>query len=243
LRNADKIIILMPNAYSVFESMGINKEKVIWIPNGINLNYLKNIVPNPTSTDDKYFKIMFAGSLNNANSIETLLAAAKIVQNSYSNRILFEVYGKGNEEAKLLLLKKSLDLYNFKFRGSVLKRDIYKVLSNADVLWAGQKKKNIYKYGISFNKLFDYLAAGKPIIFSSNAFNNPVAEAGAGLTVPPEDPEAVAEAIIKLYNISKEERNQMGENGRKYVERNYSISVLVDKLETVITEVCNSKNV
>jgi len=240
-RRADKIIILMPNAYEVFKSLGVRREKIIWISNGINLKYLKGVSYKSTLRDDKCFKVMFAGSLNNANSIDTLIIAAKIIQDSHNSKILFEVYGDGKEKSKLLSLKESMNLYNMQFLGVIPKADVYKVLSGTSVLWVGQRRKNIYKYGISFNKLFDYLAVGKPIIFSSNASNNPVKEAGAGITVPPEDPEAVAEAIIKLYNMSKEERERMGKNGRKYVEKYHSIPVLADKLEKVIKEVCNEK--
>ena len=242
-KRADKIIILMPNAYEVFKSLGVRREKIIWIPNGINLMYLKDVSYGSIARNDKCFKVTFAGSLNNANSIDTLILAAKIIQDLYESKILFEVYGDGKEKSKLLSLKESAGLYNLKFLGVIPKSDVYKVLCGASILWVGQKRRNIYKYGVSFNKLFDYLAAGKPIIFSSNASNNPVAEAGAGLTVPPEDPEAVAEAIIKLYNMSEEERERMGKNGRKYVEKYHSIPVLVDKLEKVIKEVCNKKTI
>jgi glycosyltransferase involved in cell wall biosynthesis len=80
------------------------------------------------------------------------------------------------------------------------------------------------------------MAATKPIIFSANTANNPIREARCGLPVPPENPKKMAEAIIKLYKMSPEERNKMGQRGREYVEKYHSIPVLVDKLEKVFLE-------
>jgi len=77
-------------------------------------------------------------------------------------------------------------------------------------------------------------------VFASNASNNPVKEANAGITIIPEDPESVANAIIKLYDMSGDKRNQMGKNGRQYVEKNHSIPVLVDRLEELFDKLCRN---
>lgn len=125
------------------------------------------------------------------------------------------------------------------FKNSVPKKQIYNILAKSDSLFFSLKNANVFKYGISSNKLFDYLASAKPVIFSTDAINNPIKEANAGFTVSPDSPEEIANAIIKLYNMPKEKRLEMGLNGRKYVEKHYSIPILVDKLEDLLYKVIN----
>ena len=96
----------------------------------------------------------------------------------------------------------------------------------------------LYKYGISLNKLFDYLVMARPVILASSARNNPVAEAGAGLTVSPTDAGALAEAILNLSRMPQTELQHMGGRGvEAYVEANYSFEQLAAKLEKVFLNV------
>jgi glycosyltransferase involved in cell wall biosynthesis len=85
------------------------------------------------------------------------------------------------------------------------------------------------------------MASGKPVIFSVKAANNPVKEAGCGITVPPRNPSALAEAIITLYKMPRESREEMGRKGLKYVAENHDISILAERLEHVIESVENHK--
>jgi len=108
--------------------------------------------------------------------------------------------------------------------------------------WSGGRnaqlgKVEAFEYGISSNKLFDYMAARKPVISSVEALGNPIEEAQCGSTVPPRDPQALAEAIIQLYHMPKEEREAMGRRGREYVEKHHAIPVLADRLEHALKKV------
>jgi glycosyltransferase involved in cell wall biosynthesis len=96
----------------------------------------------------------------------------------------------------------------------------------------------VFKYGISSNKLFDYMAGGRPVIFCCNATNNPVNDAHAGITVASGNPKALAEAILKIASTSLEGRIQMGHAGRDYVKKNHDFVQLSAKLASVLTEVC-----
>jgi len=99
------------------------------------------------------------------------------------------------------------------------------------------KKVDVFRYGISPNKLFDYLAAQRPIVFACSARNNPVAEAGAGITVPPQNPKAMAEAVYRLATLSPEVRAEMGKRGRTYVESHHSYQRLGEQLNYLLEEV------
>ncbi len=121
------------------------------------------------------------------------------------------------------------------FKESVPKEKIPEIMEKPKVFILCLEDTPLYKYGISLNKIYDYLASGKPIIFSGNSINNPIEQAKAGLTVPPRNPQALAKGIIDLYNLSDEEREEMGKRGREYVEKYHSIEKLADKFLEAIS--------
>ncbi|ACK41873.1 MULTISPECIES: glycosyltransferase family 4 protein [Dictyoglomus] len=238
-KRADKIIVLLPRANEYIEKLGISPEKIVWIPNGVDFErfQFKNggSLRDETYTSDEFI-VTYTGAIGKANNLDVAVEAAKILQKDYPN-IKFLFVGDGPEKGRLLEIVKKEKINNLEFKAPLPKDRIVEIIQKADVLFLALKDSPLYKYGISLNKLFDYLASGKPIIFSSNSINNPVDEAKAGITVPPDNPQALADAIIKLYKMSPEERRAMGLNGRKYVEKYHSIPVLVDKLEKIFEEV------
>jgi len=118
----------------------------------------------------------------------------------------------------------------------VPKENVHQELANADVLFFALADSPVYKYGLSANKLFDYLASRKPIIFSCKAGNDPVKESGAGISIPPDNPEKVVEAILKIKDTSKEDLTIMGEKGYNYVKQIHGMESLSNKLESIILE-------
>src|SRR5207302_1167593 len=89
----------------------------------------------------------------------------------------------------------------------------------------------------SLNKLSDYLAGGRPIIYYGRSSYDPVSAAGAGFTVPPGDPAAVADAIERLFALSPEERREMGARGQAYLAEHHNIPRLAERLLAVIEPV------
>ena len=108
------------------------------------------------------------------------------------------------------------------------------ILQQADLLMFCLRNLDIYKYGISLNKMYDYFASGNPVIMSGDTINNIIQEAGAGITVQAENPEALAKGIIKMQEMSSEERGKLGANGRAYVKKYHSTRVLGDILEKIL---------
>ncbi len=229
---AKRIITPLPNAHEYIISCGIPREKVVWIPNGVDLSRFNNNVYPERSNND--FNVMYVGAHGLANGLDTLIQAAKIVQDSGYQKIHFILVGDGPEKPRLIALAKDLNLYNIEFHKSMPKNQVPSILNKADATVFLLHNIPLYKYGISLNKLFDYLATGKPLILAGSPVNNPVQEAQCGLTVPPGDPRALAEAIIKLYQMPPEERKAMGKRAREYVEKYYDIRKLADRLETVL---------
>ena len=105
------------------------------------------------------------------------------------------------------------------------------------------RNKPLYKYGISPNKMYEYFASSRPIIFSGNVANDMVKEANAGISVEAENIEKIKKAILSLYNMSRDKREVLGKNGRKYVEENYDIKILSKKIEKIILNLLEDKNV
>jgi len=87
----------------------------------------------------------------------------------------------------------------------------------------------IYRFGIAPNKLMDYMMAGKAVLHSVEAGNDPVAESGCGLTVAPEDARAIADGLRQLAARPARERRLMGERGRAFVMRQHTYPVLAGR--------------
>jgi glycosyltransferase involved in cell wall biosynthesis len=88
----------------------------------------------------------------------------------------------------------------------------------------------VYRYGISFNKLFEYLAAARPVVFACSSAYDPVAIAEAGVSLPPNDPERLADALVGLAGMDAGTLARMGSNGRAFVAREHDIERLAETL-------------
>lgn len=232
---AKRIIILLPGAVEYIKSLGIQDQKIVWIPNGIDTELLSETELEKKANDK--FIVMYTGAHGLANNLDTILRAAKVLQDSgWGEKILFRLVGDGPEKPALMELAEKMCLNNVLFEDPVPKKEVYKRMAEADVFVATLKKGKVFKWGISPNKIYDYLAMARPIVFATDAFNNPVEEASAGISVPPEDPKSLANAIVKLYSMSEQERVQMGIRGRRYVVEKHDFNVLVDRLEGLL---CN----
>ena len=238
-KRARKIISVLPGAYDYYKRYDIPKENVVWIPNGVETSlYQVDNIP-PELSREKPFKVMYTGTFGMEASLSTLLLAAKAVKEK-GLPIFFELVGSGEKQNELMALKETWGLTNVEFFKPVGKDKIPVLLASADVVWIGSRKlKNLYKYGFSFNKLFEYLAAGKPIVFSIDSEYNPVKESGAGLTVMPGDADALAEAIIRLYGMSKEERQEMGQKGITYAKKVHEMERLAVQFDQLLNELGN----
>jgi len=234
-RRAERIITLLPLAHEYIAACGIPREKIVWIPNGVDLSRFNTV--KPRREPEREFKVIYLGAHGRANALDVLLQAAAIVQGQGYGDIKFILIGDGPEKPGLMALAKELGLRNVEFREPVPRAEAPKVLRAADSTVFILHDLPLYNYGISVNKLFDYLAASKPLILAGRPANNPVEEAHCGLTVPPRDPEALADAVIRLSQMPKEEREAMGRRGREYVEKYHSIPMLAERLIRCIEDV------
>ena len=236
-QKADVVISLLPNAFEHIRARGCSENKYFYIPNGISVEEMEKMEPLPEeikgSIPKSKFVIGYTGTIGFANALEYLLPSAKLLKGE--GDIHFLIVGKGSEKEKIVAMSKELGLTNVTFLPPIPKRQVQPLLREfIDVCYMGLRDSPLYQYGISSNKLFDYFYAGKPIIYAVNSSNRPVDEAGAGISVPAGNPEAIAEAILKLKAMSPEEREEMGRRGREYVIANHNWEILAKKFLKVI---------
>lgn len=229
-RRARRIVTLLPGAAEHIAQKGGDPAKIVWIPNGIDLDRLPS--PEPPAAKET-FELMYAGTHGLANGLQVVLEAAERLQN---HPVRFRLVGDGPDKPRLMAMAEENGLKNIVFEQPVSKSQIPGLLREADAFLMVLRDSPVFRWGVSPNKLFDYMAAARPVIFSVNTPLNPVAAAGAGITAPAEDADALAEAALELSTMSPEERWQMGLRGRKYVEENHNLNLLANKLELVLSD-------
>lgn len=232
-RHADKVVSLLPYVNDYMQSRDMDVSKFVYIPNGINLqerysrNMLlaENIALPIAKVRQKFdFIVCYAGSMGSSNALDYLIAAA-----IKSPSIAFILVGDGvNRPA---LQKKALECENnnILFLPTIAKNMIPDLLSKMDLLYIGWNDLPIYRFGISPNKIFDYMLAKKPILHSITTGNDPVKDANCGVSVPAADVEAIIDAIETLYHTPKNELEQFGQNGYNYVIQNHDYAILATK--------------
>ncbi|MGC2832268.1 MAG: glycosyltransferase family 4 protein [Candidatus Acidiferrum sp.] len=224
------LLSTLPGAAEYFSQLGISKEKVVWIPNGLQLSRYANLKPY-NGQISKPCTLVYAGGHVQANALDTVLRAAQIDQQN-GNGARFVFVGGGQEKPKLIQLARELNLRNVEFRDAVPKKELYRVMEEADAfILSIQDLPELYRYGISLNKLCDYVAAGRPVLFAGNPSNNFVEEFRCGIVVPPENPQAFAAAIRLFEDMTPEQRAEMGRNGIRCAKERFDMKMLADRFE------------
>lgn len=221
---ANKIIVLSPMTVKYLEEQyRISHNKICYIPNGVNSNdYLGTI----SVSTNRNFKIIYLGGIDSVHGLDVLFESMRILE-CYNDIELF-LYGDG--KMKFYYMHK-YKLSNINWMSPIEKRKVPEILESADAVFLSTSK--VY-YG-SENKLYEYLAAGKPIISAARGIHNDlVRQLNAGISVTSEDPDKIAEAILTLSNMTEEERKLMGNRGREYVQDNNEWLLLAKKFANVI---------
>ncbi|HIA71252.1 MAG TPA: glycosyltransferase WbuB [Phycisphaerales bacterium] len=227
---ASQIMSLLPNAHEYFSKYGVLQEKIDWIPNGVDLDLFS--MPKK-DTNAKETVVMYLGSMGSPNGMLTILKAAKILQGKNAN-IQFRLIGDGAKKIELEQFVKDNNISSVVFEPSIPHKNVCKTIGQADILVANVPNRDLYKYGISLNKLYEYLASEKPIALACSVVDNPVTLAGADTVVPADDASALAEKIIQLSLMSEESRNTIGKMGREYVKLNNTFESIADRVISCI---------
>lgn len=233
------ISAVLPFTWKHVGNSGADSTKVNWIPNGANLERFSKL---PIYDGGQFpLTAMYVGGFSSTHDISTILNAAKIIEDKRINGYRFVVVGSGRQRSDCENEAEVLKVMNVEFRNPVPKSEIPHLQMSADVLLASVKNTPVYQFGINSNKIYDYLASARPIIFSGNAPNDPIAESGAGFSIPPEDPKAMVVALQKLLEMSPAERVEMGKRGRCYVEKEFDIQKLAKRMESLLSQAIHDR--
>lgn len=237
-RTADRVISNLPLAVDHMSTRGMDPAKFAWIPNGFSHEETSggaSLDPQWAADIPQGFVVGYVGTLGLANGLDTLIDAAGCLRSREG--ITFLLVGAGREEAALREKVAREGLANVVFCSPVPKAQVPAVLARCSVCYAGVRRRGLYRYGIALNKLFDYFAAGRPIILSAEAGGYcPVAEAGAGYEVPPEDPQALATAILRMQNLTAQARERLGAAGQAYAYTRHEYGRIAADLEAVLLD-------
>ena len=231
-RDADAVVSMLPKVHDYMASRGLDLRKLHIVPNGIAPDDW--LLPPPPLRDDVAqvlaqarqagrMVVGYAGSMGLPNALDSLLDAAALLRGV---ALQFVLVGDGHERARLARRVADEQLQHVTLLPPVPKAQIPSLLGAIDIAYIGWQQVPIYRFGIAPNKLMDYMMAGVPVLHSVDAGNDPVAEAGCGLTVSPEAPAAIAAGLRQLAATSVEERRAMGERGRRFVQAKHSYAVL-----------------
>jgi glycosyltransferase involved in cell wall biosynthesis len=182
------------------------------------------------------FNIVFAGNMGKVQALGSVLDAANIVR-SKCPHVQFIFIGSGVEVDYLKQKVRDLHLKNVQFLPHRPQSQIAGILSLADVLLVHLKDNPLFRITIP-SKTQAYLAVGKPILMGVRGdAAGLVMEAGAGLLCEPENPQSIAEAVIKFQAMSKSQLDVMGDNGRRFYEQELSLTIVTRRFEKIFESV------
>jgi len=239
-RHADKVVSMLPKAMQYMCSRGMAAQKFSYVPNGVDTEEWAQPGDLPPSLKETLAALRakglplvgYAGTHGLSNALDVLLDAAAHLQ----GRAEIVMVGTGPDRDALLARAAAEGLTNVTMLPAISKHAVPRFLDEVDIAYIGWHPNPLYRFGISPNKLMDYMMAGKPVVHAVSAGNDPVAEAGCGLTVPPGDAAAVADAILTLAALPAAQRQQLGSAGKAFILKNQTYPFLAARFLAAATE-------
>lgn len=233
---ADFMFSNLLNAVEHVKTRGGNVSKFSWIPNGISITEMEKKENLTISIEQQIpkdkFIVGYTGTIGVANAVDYLIEAASLLQEN--SDIHFVLVGSGKEKLILEQKCRTLGLANVTFIDALPKKQVQSILEKFHVCYIGWHKNSLYRFGISPNKLPEYMYSGKPIIHAFSGSGDLVQKANAGLTVEAQNSSAIISAIKELYNMTQEERDILGANGKAFVLHNLAYQQIAKKLADIL---------
>lgn len=220
-----RLVVLSPGFRQLLSERGVDPTVISVVPNWADegaLGLTTGSVPEAFAQANR-FRVLFAGNMGLAQALESVLEAAAIIARSRSDiEICF--LGSGVVAAELAESAARRGLSNVRFLPRVPMTEVGDYLDAADALLVHLRDDPLFSITIP-SKTQAYLAAGRPVIM---AVGGDAAEliklSGGGLAVPPEQPQALAEAIVHLADMPPDKRAEMGRRGRGFYESELSFT-------------------
>jgi glycosyltransferase involved in cell wall biosynthesis len=240
-RRARRIVVVSEGIVDRLLARGIPEEKLALIPNGANTEIYRPKEPDGAlratlGLGREEFVVIYTGLLGLIHGLETVLEAAELL--SSERQIRFLLVGDGPRKEALQQLAAEKTLTNVMFHDAVPEMELPDFIALAAVGLHAQRRLEISRMALPV-KMFSYMACQKPALLAVEGEAAALVRSSeSGLVVPPEDPAALAEAIVRLRD-DPELRQRLGRNGRALVEERYSRAALAARLAGVIDGTLN----
>jgi len=234
---------LKEKKWTIAQGGDVDEGKCYYINNGVDLAMYRHqteteILNDPDLNDDGAFNVVYTGTIRPVNNVGNLLDCAKLMaaKEGYE-KVQFLIYGEGVELKKLQERVENEHITNVKLKGFVEKKYIPYVLSRSSVniLNYSQSEYN-WARGNSSNKLFEYMASGKPVISTVKMGYSIIERYQCGVEIDECTPECLAEAITEFYNMPKERYEEYGRNAFQG-SKDFDFGILTNHLLCVIRSV------
>lgn len=229
-KQADGIVSLLPCTQEHMLSRGLDIKRWHYVPNGIepetqNMLEITDTAPVALARhwrSEGRTVVVYAGALGRPNHVESLVQAMALQRDAGQTSGAI-IVGRGESKEKLQQMIGQLKLANHVVLfEQIPKKDVLILLREASMGFISLRPESIFRFGVSPNKLFDYMLASLPVLFAVKAGNDPVAESGCGMTVDPGDPKTISAGISWLSGLSEDGRRAMGARGLEYVLNRHS---------------------
>jgi len=238
-QRCDRILIQSNSFSSSVQHYGGNKNKIFYLPYSAESIFSECVLESNLPPVPSGFSVMFAGNIGVAQDFETIVSAAEMLQ-EYAD-VSFIIIGDGRERKSVedMVQKKGLD--NIHFLGRYPLELMPSFFAKADSMLVTLKREPIFALTIPA-KIQSYLACGKPIIAALDGEGaNVILESGAGFVCSSGAADELARLVLKMYRLTKSEREDMGAKGRDYYEANFNRDMLLDRLEGWMRELVKGK--
>jgi glycosyltransferase involved in cell wall biosynthesis len=232
-RDADIVVSMLPNVADYARSKGLALSRLAIVPNGISLDDWQSGPDAPLRGDvqraidaarvARCNVVGYAGAHGRPNALDNLLNAAALLR---AEPVQFVMVGDGHERERLAERVQAERLTNVHMFPPIPKSEIPAFLKQIQAAYLGAPRQPLYRFGVSPNKMIDYMMGGTPILYAIEAGNDPVAEADCGLCIPAEDSQALCAAIRALCASPPTRLARMGENGKGYALAKHTYEVL-----------------
>lgn len=242
-KSVDQVVSLLPNAERHMQPRGLKSSKFNYIPNGILIDENNDTRPSShrayinSLREKEDFIFMYTGAHGIPNAMEPLIMAAKIILDQGINRIKFVLVGDGVCKPNLIQYAKDHKISNVHFLEPIPRNEIPDTLTLSDMVFIGGRNIPLYEFGVSPNKMFEYMLAAKPILMTVKSPNNPLELANSGVCLGSNDPKIIAKEIIKYSCLSSKELEIIGNKGKKYVLKHHIYDVLALQFLDVIKKI------
>ena len=243
-RRCDRILVQSEGFVDRVTTTGVDPGRILYFPNWAEGFYKPVEVEEDAPEGQELppgFRLMFAGNIGSSQSFDTILSAAERLRDKPD--IHWVIIGDGHkrqwveDEVQRRRLSATVHLLGQRPPGAMPR-----YFALVDGLLVTLRRQPIFSLTIP-SKLPSYLACAKPIIAALDGEGAKVVNvAGAGLTCPAEEVEGLAEAVLRLYRMSPEARQEMGRRGRAYFEAHFEREKLLDRLETSMQDLIGRRS-